>query len=616
MAPERFDGWSDARTDVYALGATLYELVTLRPAFDGTDPVKLIDQVTQAVPIAPRTHDSRIPRDLETIILKAMAREPAHRYASAQAMADDLERFLSDRTILARRSTWTERTWLWCHRNPVVAGLLAAVAGLLATLAVGSTIAAFRLDGLRLDALASASRAQSAESDMRVQLRRAEKAEAERADQLWESYRARARAARLSHTLGQRFDSLDALAKAARIRVTDELRNEAIACLALPDLTLIRPIGPTALEFQHGYDVDATLERYAHGSPTGEVVVRRVADDGEVARLSSPGIASEGMAFSREGRFLIVSYAARGEDRPHCVWDLERHPPVPILSLERRSWADFSHDSRRLAVVMGDGSIALYELPSGHLHRRLQPGPLPVPSHLRLHPNGRLLAIPSLDANSVRVLDLEQGGTVWEVPLVAPGRRVAWRGDDRLLAIGCEDHRIYVWDAEKRQLQSVLEGHTNSIVDLQFTPSGDALLSSVWDSANRVWDPVRGQLLLTVPGHIIGRVGADGRRVVMKYGNLLHRLTLWELETGRECRARGHRPAGYRVVRRPVTAERAAHEILRGVALGLAVRVRPKTHRATLRATARGACAPGLIRFKSRHSTVMSASARHTGLKV
>jgi serine/threonine protein kinase len=136
LAPERFAGRSDPRGDVYGLGATLYELLTLRPAFDEPDRACLIKRVTHGAPLRPRQLDGHIPRDLETIVLKALAREPAERYPTAEALADDLRRFLLDRPIRARRAGPAERIWRWCRRNPVVAGLLAAAVLLAAGLAV------------------------------------------------------------------------------------------------------------------------------------------------------------------------------------------------------------------------------------------------------------------------------------------------------------------------------------------------------------------------------------------------------------------------------------------------------------------------------------------------
>jgi tetratricopeptide (TPR) repeat protein len=131
MAPERFRGHSDTRSDVYGLGVTLYELLTLKPAFDSHDRVRLIQQVTQVSAARPRKLDPRIPRDIETIVLKAIDKDPCARYASAGELAEDLRRYLADRPIRARRSAVWERGWRWCRRNPVVAVLLSTVAALL-----------------------------------------------------------------------------------------------------------------------------------------------------------------------------------------------------------------------------------------------------------------------------------------------------------------------------------------------------------------------------------------------------------------------------------------------------------------------------------------------------
>ena len=127
MAPERFEGWSDRRSDLYGLGMTLYELVTLRPAFEAGSRAKLIDQVIHDRPPSPRMHDPRVPRDLETIVLKSIAKEPSERYATADVLAADLENYLADRPIVARRISRAERAWRWCRRNPAGTASLAAM---------------------------------------------------------------------------------------------------------------------------------------------------------------------------------------------------------------------------------------------------------------------------------------------------------------------------------------------------------------------------------------------------------------------------------------------------------------------------------------------------------
>ena len=177
MAPERFDSRSDRRSDVYGLGITLYELLTLRPAFDAGQQSALIHQILQATPTSPRQIDRRIPRNLETIVLKAMAKEPSARYASGHALGDDLRRFLENRTILARRSTSLERTSRWCRRNPVVAALLTSVVALLAFIAAYYSVSATRY---------------------RHQFERAHAAEVNGRDKLFTSYLAQARASRFS----------------------------------------------------------------------------------------------------------------------------------------------------------------------------------------------------------------------------------------------------------------------------------------------------------------------------------------------------------------------------------------------------------------------------------
>jgi serine/threonine protein kinase len=131
MAPERLEGWSDRRSDIYSLGGTLYELVTLKPFLESDSRGQLVDRILHETPSPPTKADPLVPRDLETIILTAIAKDPAARYHTADAMAEDLKRFLDDRTILARRSTASERLVRWCRRNRVVATLTGTVAALL-----------------------------------------------------------------------------------------------------------------------------------------------------------------------------------------------------------------------------------------------------------------------------------------------------------------------------------------------------------------------------------------------------------------------------------------------------------------------------------------------------
>src|SRR5262249_29949313 len=129
-----------ARSDIYSLGLTLYELLILRPAFAESDRARLVHAIAHQEPGSPRSFDPQVPRDLETIVLKAIAKEPAGRYATAEDMQEDLRRFLADRPIRARRTSQWERVRRWCRRNPGWAATAAAVLGLLIIMAVGGTI--------------------------------------------------------------------------------------------------------------------------------------------------------------------------------------------------------------------------------------------------------------------------------------------------------------------------------------------------------------------------------------------------------------------------------------------------------------------------------------------
>src|SRR5207302_11113132 len=119
---------------VYSLGATLYELLTLEPMFGGADYHRLLRQILNDEPRPPRAVDRAVPAELETIVLKAVSKNPADRYATARAFADDLRRFLDNRPILARRPTLPQRVRKWLRRHPA---FLSAGVVLLVLMAVG-----------------------------------------------------------------------------------------------------------------------------------------------------------------------------------------------------------------------------------------------------------------------------------------------------------------------------------------------------------------------------------------------------------------------------------------------------------------------------------------------
>ena len=166
MSPEQASGEQvvDHRTDVYSLGATLYELLALRPPFDGRDRVALLRQIVQEEPPSLRRLNPAVPADLETVVGKAMAKGQADRYATAQALADDLRRFLDDRPILAKRPSLLEKAAKWARRRR---GLAAAALALLLLAVCGLTVAIVlisRAYGLLADEQAKTQKAYDAET--------------------------------------------------------------------------------------------------------------------------------------------------------------------------------------------------------------------------------------------------------------------------------------------------------------------------------------------------------------------------------------------------------------------------------------------------------------------
>ncbi len=181
MSPEQFNGDGDARSDVCSLGLTLFELLVLNPAYSETRSAPLMKLKTEQPPPSPRQFEPNIPKDLETIVLKACATLPTERYQSAGEMRDDLICFIEGRAISARRANIIEQAWRWSKRNPMVASLSGLTLGLIITVAVVATIgnqqtqAALRDKEIEYDrAEASKTSAELALTEAKTQRKRAE----------------------------------------------------------------------------------------------------------------------------------------------------------------------------------------------------------------------------------------------------------------------------------------------------------------------------------------------------------------------------------------------------------------------------------------------------------
>jgi WD40 repeat protein len=520
MAPERFRGVSDRRCDIYALGATLYELLTLRPAFESQDRLRLIDQVVHDPPVPPRQLDRRIPRDLETIVLKALAKDPKDRFATADELAAELRRFLENRPIRSRPIPAYERFWRWCKRNPKLAAANIAAALLTTMLAIVSTFAAMNYR----NHLKESTRQSSELARSFQQTRRSETNARER---LFESLASQASARRFSRRIGQRFESLKALHEAATLakqlglpaHKVDELRDEAIACMALPDL---EPTGRVITQPPNliSSTFDSTLTRYAFRFRDGSISVRRFADDQEIAHFPRGDPNFWIFRFSPDGRYLAT---ADVPGRVLKVWDIDRRAvaleePGPINDLA----ATFSPDSRWIAVGHQDSEVLIYDLATGQPSRRWR---LPAPAHdVAFRGDGAQIAIPYGAEKGwfCRILEVETGRIVRSFPLpqpgLTPGVSVAWSPDGSTLAIPCDDLKIYLWDAATGTRKATLEGHTQGYVGAAFHPSGALLASSGWENRTWLWDPVLGRPWLTLTGYSDSEFSRDGRIVVSREG--------------------------------------------------------------------------------------------------
>jgi WD40 repeat protein len=527
MSPEQAAGKSKIvgpATDVYSLGAILYETLTGRPPFKAESPIDTIFQVLKNEPVPPRELNPKAPRDLETICLKCLRKEPGNRYGGAGELADDLRRFLNEVPIRARPVGRLERTWRWCRRNPAVASLLSAIALLLALAAAGAGVGNLML---------------------KSQLRQTERAERDSKEKLLLANLERARAASVSRQIGQQARGLEAVAEAAALaRELDgigvhalDLRNAAIACLASEDLRVVCEHDSGIVQNAGGNTFDSKLDRYVHAGPEGRLIVRRV-DRNEILHTLAPPpgttFAFLHVMFSANDRVLLGRYSGVGTDVKCLLWDLETKTRLPVI--EGTGWPAFSPDGGTLAIALKDGTIGLFDALTARLRSRM--GKDRAGSRLAFDPTGKWLCC--IDRDIVIV----NSGTGAERIKFSPKVNVyavAWSHDGRWLAIGGDDRRIHVYDVERGLLHAVLEGHQAAVIHLEFSPRSPLLASYGWDDVSRLWDPIGGRELVRAVGNF-QRFRYDGRRLgfvrTPHYG-------VWEL-SDTVCRARHHGVRGNR----------------------------------------------------------------------
>ncbi len=516
MAPEQVDGLpATPAIDTYALGVMLYELLTARQPFKGLTVLETMMLVKYQEPVSPSRLRPTLPKDLETICLKCMAKAPAGRYETAEDLANDLARWLSGRPILARPVSRVERLGRWAKRNPSLA-TISAVALILGVGGVCGVTWKWR----------------EAEWNAKLAEAKATEAEDRRLTEQWELYRGclafAAADLRLNTLTSTRetllraperyrgwewhylFSQLDLSVEVHPVEA-DEVFSPAVPPGDRICLCLARGVWvwDTAGRKQLCRVDDPT---YWATSPDGRGYLRRV-DERTLAFApfdgSSPDVRMTadadiiGYSFSADGRRLLV--ITRGTSQ---VWDTDTGKPVGV---------------RHTNATPTNGGTGL----SG------------------LSPDGKLAALNYTVSGDSEVWEVETGRVRFVVKDLHNLHAVRFNADGTRLLVNeaYPSNKLKVWDTATGEPAGVLKGHTNNITDYAHSPDGTRIATASTDQTVKVWDAATGRQLHTLRGHS-SRVGAvafssDGGRLVSASDD--RTLRLWDVTTGQELAVlRGH----------------------------------------------------------------------------
>ena len=494
-------------SDVYALGAMLYHLVTGRPPFQAESLTTLLRQVIETEPVAPRLLNASVPRDLETICLKCLEKEPARRYATAQALADELGRFLRGELVLARPMGPTSKIWRWCRRKPALATALGAVF-LMAAVGFAGILTQWR----RATTSELFSRQNAYASDMNLAQRALAADEVGLAASLLDKHRPTSKSATDLRHWEWRY-----LWQLCQPDMSFSLRRDSA------------PVGAVAVS------QDGRLLAVKTGGD--KVTLWDLTTGRPMRELPAPGWI-RAMTLSPSGGVLAVSRSKRGDSPAVEFWDL--HSPTPTLTRTLSPSSPvislaFSPDGKRLATLYDQGTAEVSEWESNRSITNLNAAPFRRGGTgvVVFSPDGNRLAV-GADYGWLQVVNLRSGAVrTIETQTIDGVSALAFSPDSQLLAAGFAytSGTVGLWDSDSGEPRGQLTNATAWVRALAFTPDGRRLAAASVNGTIRIWNVAERTEEVCLRGHPAEGLAlafqADGRTLASGCGE--GGVCLWDL---------------------------------------------------------------------------------------